>query len=208
MPCFPGRGEAREISLKLPIGGVHGPAQMQSAPFQVETEAGRLLLRFSGVLDTPTAVARWEEAHRAAQKASTPLTIDAGGVTRLDSGGAALLVSLARLGGETEWREPTEAGPRGALERFRKAIPPEAAPPKPKPFRPLTEIGAATLDRLRAFAGRMTFLGETVLACARLLPRPWRLRWAEVLRHLDEAGTRAFPLCILLGTLKIGRAHV
>lgn len=194
------KGKTLENSLKLPLAEVHGPAQMPTAPFQAETEAGRLVLSFSGALDTPTAAARWEEAHRAA-KGGQPLTIDAGAVTSLDSGGAALLVSLARMGGETEWREPSAAGPRGALERFRNAIPAEAAPPKPKPFRPLTSIGAATLEKLRAFSGRMTFLGETVLACARLLPRPWQLRWAEVLRHLDEAGTRAFPLCILLGTL-------
>jgi len=182
------------------MAGVHGPAQMPSSPFQAETEGGRLVLRFAGALDTPTAAARWEEAHRAAG-AGAPLTIDAAGVTSLDSGGAALLVSLARLAGEAEWREPSEAAPRGALERFRNAIPAAPAAPRPKPFQPLTNIGAATLGRLRALGGRMAFLGETVLATLRLLPRPWRIRWAEVLRHLDEAGTRAFPLCILLGTL-------
>lgn len=201
MPCIQGRGDTLEIRLNLDGAGVHGPAHMPSTPFQAETEAGRLVLRFSGVLDTATAAARWEEAHRAA-KGDAPLTIDAGAVTSLDSGGAALLVSLARLGHEeAEWREPAEAAPRGALDRFRKAIPAAAPPPKPTPFRPLTAIGAATLDKLRAFRGRLTFLGETVLASLRILPRPWRLRWAEVLRHLDEAGTRAFPLCILLGTL-------
>jgi phospholipid/cholesterol/gamma-HCH transport system permease protein len=173
---------------------------MPSAPFQAETEAGRLVLRFSGVLDTEAAVARWEEAHRAA-KGGQPLTIDAAAVTRLDSGGAALLVSLARLGDETDWCEPQEAASRGTLDRFRKAIPAAAPPPRPRPFRPLTALGAATLDKLRGFLERMAFLGETVLASLRILPRPWKLRWAEVLRHLDEAGTRAFPLCILLGTL-------
>jgi phospholipid/cholesterol/gamma-HCH transport system permease protein len=180
--------------------GVHGPAQMPSAPFQAETEAGRLVLRFSGALDSAVAASEWDAAHRAA-KGGASFTLDAQGVTELDSGGAALLVSLARLGGEAEWREPEAAAPRAALDRFRKAIPPAPPPPKPKPFRPLTAIGAATLERLKAFGGRMAFLGETVLASLRLVPRPWRLRWAEVLRHLDEAGTRAFPLCILLGTL-------
>lgn len=173
---------------------------MPSAPFQAETEAGRLVLRFSGALDTAVATAGWEAAHRAV-KSGGALTLDAAGVTQLDSGGAALLVSLARQAGEADWREPAAEAPRGALERFRKAIPPDPPPPKPRPFRPLTSLGAFTLDKLRAVAGRMAFLGETVLATIRLIPRPWRLRWAEVMRHLDEAGTRAFPLCILLGTL-------
>ena len=194
------KADIRGKSLKPHTRDVHGPGQMPSAPFQAETEAGRLVLRFSGTLDTAAAASGWDEAHRAT-KAGAPVTLDAAGVTQLDSGGAALLVSLARRAGEAEWREPEEANPRAALERFRKAIPPEPPPPPPRPFRPLTAIGAATLDKLRGMAGRMVFLGETVLASARLIPRPWRLRWAEVLRHLDEAGTRAFPLCILLGTL-------
>lgn len=198
--CTRCKADIRGNALKAEAAGVHGPAQMPSAPFQAETEAGRLVLRFSGALDTAAAASGWDDAHRAT-KAGAPVTLDAAGVTQLDSGGAALLVSLARQAGEAEWREPTEATPRAALERFRKAIPPEPPPPPPRPFRPLTAIGAATLDRLRGMGGRVTFLGETVLASARLIPRPWRLRWAEVLRHLDEAGTRAFPLCILLGTL-------
>ena len=201
MPCNREWGDRREIRLNQMTPAVHGPAQMPTTPFQAETQAGRLVLQFSGALDTAAAAARWEEAHKAA-KGGQPLTIDAGQVTSLDSGGAALLVSLSRQGAQdAEWREPSEAAPRGALERFRKAIPAALSPPKPRPFRPLTAIGATTLDKLRALAERMTFLGETVLASLRILPRPWRLRWAEVLRHLDEAGTRAFPLCILLGTL-------
>ena len=173
---------------------------MPTAPFQAESEAGRLVLRFGGALDTATAAACWDAAHQAVPGGAV-LTIDAGGLNSLDSGGAALLVSLAGLASAAEWREPTEAAPRGVLSRFRDALPEATSPARPKPFRPLTEIGAATLDKLRNFATRVTFLGETVLASARILPRPWRLRWVEVLRHLDEAGTRAFPLCILLGTL-------
>jgi len=184
--------------VDVPALDDHGPGQMPSDPFRAETEDGRLCLRFTGALDSAVAAARWEEAHLAAKGAGR-LVIDAAGVTALDSGGAALLVSLG--GAETEWREPAAQAPRGALARFRKAVATAPPPPKPKPFRPLTAIGAGTLDKLSAFLTRMSFLGETTLAALRILPRPWRLRWAEVLRHLDEAGTRAFPLCMLLGTL-------
>jgi len=171
---------------------------MPADPFSAETRDGRLCLRFAGALDSTAAAARWEEAHRAAKDAGK-LTIDAAEVTALDSGGAALLVSLGSS--EAEWREPSAEAPRGALSRFRTAVATAPPPPKPKPFRPLTAIGAGTLEKFWAFLTRMSFLGETTLAALRILPRPWRLRWAEVLRHLDEAGTRAFPLCMLLGTL-------
>ncbi|MFB9970781.1 MlaE family ABC transporter permease [Pseudoroseomonas cervicalis] len=51
---------------------------------------------------------------------------------------------------------------------------------------------------MRAATG---FLGEAVVMTLSLLPRPRRLRVGDLLRHLDEAGLRAFPLTLLLGLL-------
>lgn len=179
--------------------GVHGPEPMHAETFSTETVDGRLHLRFAGRLDTSAAAALWEAAHAAA-RAAAPVTLDASGLTFLDSGGAALLVSAA--GADAAWEEPKDAAARGVLERFRSGLANPALPPQPpRPFRPLTGLGAATLRLADRTRERLGFLGETVLVSLGLLPRPWRLRWAEVLRHLDEAGTRAFPLCILLGTL-------
>ncbi|MFX7953373.1 ABC transporter permease, partial [Acinetobacter baumannii] len=48
---------------------------------------------------------------------------------------------------------------------------------------------------------RLAFLGEAVIAATGLARRPWTLRVSELLRHLDEAGLRAFPLTLLLGVL-------
>lgn len=117
------------------------------------------------------AAAHWNEAHRAIRGAEK-LTIDARAVTALDSGGAALLV-LPR-GPEAEWREPGDATARGALTHFRNGLATAPPPAKPKPFRPLTAIGAATLALIKRFLGRMGFLGETTLAVLRVLPRPGR----------------------------------
>lgn len=172
---------------------------MPTDTFSAETKDGRLHLRFAGALDRAAAAARWDEAHRAA-KGATAVTLDASEVTALDSGGAALLASLA--GTEAEWLEPQDAAARGALDRFRKGLG-TARPPVPhrRKFRPVAALGAYTLGRYQTFLERAGFMGDTILTTIGILPRPWRLRWAEVLRHLDEAGTQAFPLCILLGTL-------
>ena len=171
---------------------------MPAPTFQADTEAGQPCLRFSGALDTGFASAQWVQAHRAA--AGAAITLDARGVTMMDSAGAALLVSLSRQGDAT-WLEPADATAAKALARFRAALATEPSPPKPRPFRPLSAIGAATLARLAGLMTRISFLGEATLVMLGTAARPWRLRWAEMLRHLDEAGTRAFPLCILLGTL-------
>ncbi|WP_424810549.1 ABC transporter permease [Roseococcus sp. YIM B11640] len=173
---------------------------MSADPFQAETQAGRLLLRFSGPLDTAAAVRHWEEAHRKARGAGA-VTLDASGVTALDSGGAALLVSLA--GPEAEWHEPTDATARGVLDRFRSGLGPPAAPQRHhhRHFRPITALGAWTVGRFRLLLARLDFFGEAAVTTAGLTAKPWQLRWSEVLRHLDEAGTRAFGLCLLIGTL-------
>lgn len=164
---------------------------MPTDTFSAETRDGRLYLRFAGPLDRETAAARWDEAHRAARGAHA-VTLDAGEVTSLDSGGTALLVSLASQ--EAEWIEPRDATARGTLDRFRKGLG-NTKPPVPHHhrFRPISALGAYTLDRYQKFLERAGFMGETILTTVGLLPRPWRLRWAEVMRHLDEAGTQAFP---------------
>ncbi len=166
--------------------------------FEAEIKDGTTRLRFTGAIGTAEAARDWAEAHKAGRGA-TRVVLDASGVTALDSAGAALLVSVA--GPEAEWHEPTDEAAANVLRRFRSGLgaprPPRPAPP----FRPITNLGAAALGALRNLRGRLTFLGETTMTAAALAPRPWRLRWVEVLRHLDEAGTRAFSLCMLLGVL-------
>jgi phospholipid/cholesterol/gamma-HCH transport system permease protein len=171
---------------------------MSAAPFRAETTQGRLHLCFAGPLRASEAAQRWREAHRA-RRGAAQVTLDAREVTALDAAGAALLVSLA--GEDAEWIVPSNEAARAALARFREGLGPPRPPPPAPDFRPITQVGASVIEALRGVREKLSFLGETTLALLRLLPRPWGLRWAEVLRHLDEAGTRAFPLCILLGTL-------
>lgn len=171
---------------------------MAPSPFQADTEGGRPRLRFAGPLTAEAAATSWLAARKAALEARGPYILDASGVTLLDSGGAAL---LAGLPGEPEWREPEAAAARGALARFREGLGAVKPAPPPGAMPPLARLGAWTLGLGRHFLEGAGFLGETVQALAKLAPRPWAIRGREILRHLDEAGTRAFPLCVLLGVL-------
>ncbi|MCX8133019.1 MAG: ABC transporter permease [Roseococcus sp.] len=171
---------------------------MSAAPFRAEVTGGRLRLTFTGPLRAEQAAALWRAAHRARRGASA-LVLDAAEVTALDSAGAALLVSLAEEG--AEWIEPRAETPRAALARFRQGLGASRAAPPRKSFRPISAVGGAVLGALAQWREKLAFLGETTLAGLALLARPWALRWTEVQRHLDEAGTRAVPLCVLLGTL-------
>jgi phospholipid/cholesterol/gamma-HCH transport system permease protein len=160
----------------------------------LEDPAGRVL-RVSGRLEAAAAARLWEAALVAARGGVSVL--DLAGLETLDSAGAVLLLQAAP---EATLRD---AGPEVAavMERTRRALAAAPPPPPPPPWRPITAIGHATVERARAATAGIAFLGESVVTIARVLAKPRLLRWSDLLRHLDEVGTRAFPLTLLLGFL-------
>ncbi len=164
-----------------------------------EAEAGATTLRFSGPLDLTAAAGAWAEVMRSAHKGR--LTLDASAVTALDSAGAVLLLEAEQASASATLTPPGDERMVATLDRMRRAL---AAAPQPKPGpRPywVTLIGAAVLDNVAGVGRRISFLGEVTLGTITMLAKPWHLRGVEVLRHLGEAGTAAFGLCALLGTL-------
>jgi phospholipid/cholesterol/gamma-HCH transport system permease protein len=170
-----------------------------AATLEAMPEGAGRRLAFRGALDTAAAARLWPEALRAARGAN-PLVLDLVGVTTLDTAGAVLLLRLEREAGETRW-QGLSAGPlQAVLDRTREALSrPEPYPPVSLPF--LGRIGHATVLRGQGMLGQVAFLGEALVAGMGTLRRPWRLRLSEVLRHLDEAGLRAFGLTVMLGFL-------
>ncbi|MBR0673450.1 ABC transporter permease [Neoroseomonas soli] len=167
-----------------------------AARIEVRPAEGGVALAVAGRLDAASAARLWPEAMGAARQG--PVTaLDLTALEGLDSAGAVLLLKAA-----------PDAEARGAsatvaaeLERTRKALATVPPPPPPPPFRPVSDIGRATVHRARASVAGIVFLGETIVTIARVLARPRLLRWSDLLRHLDEVGTRAFPLTLLLGFL-------
>ncbi len=160
-------------------------------------------LAFTGRLDADSAARCWADACRHAKAAAGPqpaLLLDLGGLEALDMAGAVLLLRLEELAGQAEWRVPP--GPvQAMLDRTRQALA-APAPPRPAPPLPwLAWLGHLAWVQGNGLTARLAFLGEAVVSALDTLRRPRRLRWAEILRHLDEAGLRAFPLTVLLGLL-------
>ena len=177
-----------------------------TAAAQVEAKAegaGGVRLLFRGALDAVAVARLWPEATRRARGA-TPLTLDLGGVTALDTAGAVLLLRLEReAGGGARWQGLAREGPeRAVLERTRRALEAPALAKDPGGDLPwLGRLGRTALRRGDGLLDGVAFLGEALVAGAGALRRPWRLRFGEAMRHLDEAGLRAFGLTILLGFL-------
>lgn len=167
------------------------------AAFETRQEAGTRVIALSGRLDTTAAAALWPALM--AEAAGGPAVLDLAGLVALDTTGATLLLQAEAAGAGNAIRG---AAPQVAavLERVRAAL----AAPRPKPERGhgvLARIGEATWSLGRGLQDATIFLGELTVTALGTLLRPARLRGREVLRHLDEAGTRAFPLTLLLGFL-------
>jgi len=159
---------------------------------RIEARDGGRVLAVSGRLDAAAAAALWPRT-----PSEGVAVLDLSALEALDSAGAVLLLTLAP---EAELRGGPEAL-HALVERNRRAI--NAAPPPgpPPAWHPISAIGRATVQRGRDALAGLSFLGEAVVTTLRVLARPRLLRWPDLLRHLDEVGTRAFPLTLLLGVL-------
>jgi phospholipid/cholesterol/gamma-HCH transport system permease protein len=160
----------------------------------VRQEGGRTVLLLSGRIDTGAAARLWERLTGEARRGAV---LDLTDVEAVDTTGATLLLQAESLGGEIRG---ARQGVGSVLERVRAAL----AAPRPKPeagLPALARLGQATIEAARNALDAVAFLGEVIVTGLLTLLRPGRLRWRELTRHLDEAGTRAFPLAVLLGVL-------
>lgn len=167
-----------------------------TARIEVLTDGGRRVLRATGRIDTAAAARLWPQAMKDA--AGEPISaLDLSGLESVDSAGAVLLLTAAP---DAEGRGAPEQV-AAVLERTRRALGTIPPPGPPPPWHPITAIGRATVGKVHSAIAGIAFIGESLVTTLRVLARPRLLRWSDVLRHLDEVGTRAFPLTLLLGFL-------
>lgn len=68
-------------------------------------------------------------------------------------------------------------------------------------FGPLRDLGRGTVAAITELLALLAFVGELAVRGLALLPRPWRLRWREVVAEIDAAGLRALAIVGLLSFL-------
>ncbi len=129
------------------------------------------------------------------------LSIDASGVSALDTSGAWLLArslrSLERDGHSVELR-----GLRPEFSSLLALVAARMQPlPAPTAAGVLARIGRQSLASLRHAYGMISFVGENALVLARSLLDPRRIRWRPLLRNLQTAGYEALPITGLLSFL-------
>ncbi len=162
-----------------------------------EPRDGERALSLRGRLDVTAAGKLWAEALRAAaaQPART-LVIDLADLESCDTAGAALLLAMAeaRPGATLANARPQVAS---VLARAREALaePPRLPPAPPVPWRVVIVHGLA------AAGDGFAWLGEALVAVARLPSRSRQFRSVDLLRTADQAGVRAVPLVLMIGML-------
>ncbi len=172
------------------------PGTERPAPPRIVREGDAL--RFSGALTGLNAGPAWRPAVR---DASGARVLDLSRLETLDTGGAALILAVRAAAGEGVRIEGASRPVAAVLERTEGA---DRPPPAAKPARrlgPISTVGAWAVGRGRAAKDGIAFLGEAAATIVNAARRPRGLRWADVMRHMDEAGTRAFGLIALLGVL-------
>ena len=150
------------------------------------------MLSFAGVLDAAGTGALWGEAQKAAGSGAVVLELAA--LEGCDTTGAVLLAQLAaRPGSSVQGARPQV---QALMDRVGKI-----GPPPPPPVAPTVTLREALQGGMVAALGGVAFLGEAVLALLRLPARARQFRFSDLLRTADQAGVRAVPLTLLLGTL-------
>ena len=172
------------------------------ASVRIVEDGPTVRLEFSGRLDAFGIGPLWAPVLRAAADARTggakaALVADLHAVTACDTGGIALL-----LAAEAAYAAPLTL--RGETAQVRDLIARVRASPVPPPRpRPAATWFAPGVPRraLTAAAGGVAFLGEALVAVARLPARRRMFRLDDMFVLADMAGVRAVPLVLLMGFL-------
>ncbi|MCB1666020.1 MAG: ABC transporter permease [Pseudomonadales bacterium] len=153
-------------------------------------------------------LARYEAlAASARAPEDTPATLDASGLTALDTAGAALLVKL--LGAEQLCTlVPSAAGlseeRRALLLAVAKSMRERTAPADGGRRRMgdgLAQLGQTTLSAWHQVMQFMGFMGLALQTFVVLLPRPLRWRVTPLVAQMHQAGLNAVPIVVLLNFL-------
>lgn len=171
---------------------------MAGADLDVLQRAGASVLAFHGSLRATNLGPIWTRTLDAAGRASgAPLVFDVAGVSAFDTVGATLLLQAERLHGGPVTIEGASKTIGALLELVRAVPVADIRPALPVRFR-WAELREAVV---RGPTDGLAFLGEAMLAIARVPSRRKLVRLGDLLRIADQAGVRAVPLVVLMGTL-------
>lgn len=174
--------------------------------FEVDRAQGRLALALKGRWTIATAAAIDRKIAALAPGSASEVVIDAAAIAALDSAGALLVAKLcSRLSMAGRNVNLIGLGPdRGALiERARRLQPFGATARSRRPGVAgwLAGIGRATAAGISETVYLIGFFGLVCARAAELIVKPWRLRVAALVSHMEATGLNGMPIVALLAFL-------
>ncbi|MBL9138361.1 MAG: ABC transporter permease [Verrucomicrobiales bacterium] len=166
---------------------------------------GALTLRFLGALDNTTVPFLWGEVERlGAETSGRRWVVDAGGITKMDGSGMALLLRVRCLGAgkgrEVELRG-ISPGYRRLLERFDPAAYRTIERQDPCCQSLPEQVGRTVLQMWADFRIQVSFIGELAAAFGRAAMKPETVRWRDLWLAAERAGADALPIVALISGL-------
>jgi phospholipid/cholesterol/gamma-HCH transport system permease protein len=174
--------------------------------FDVDHSDGRLILALKGHWTIATASGLEPTISTFTPDFGGEVVVDVTAVVALDSVGALLVAKLCRrLSGPDRDVKliGAEAGRAELIDRARRLRPLRAAA-KTKPRGPVAwvaDIGSASMNAMAAALHFASFFGLICTRTGELLFKPWRLRLAAVISHLEAAGLNGIPIVAMLSFL-------
>jgi phospholipid/cholesterol/gamma-HCH transport system permease protein len=168
-------------------------------------EGRRLVLAAAGAW-TATNARSIEPAVEAAVRDSAKaeaVSIDLAGLERIDTFGAWLIERLRR----TATDSGLQTAVVGRADRYKVRVKEVAGSNKKPAWKPLHErpiveflehIGQAVFHTGRDFVALVSFLGDVMVAFARVVVHPSNFRFTSVVHHIDVVGFRAIPIIVLI----------
>jgi phospholipid/cholesterol/gamma-HCH transport system permease protein len=177
------------------------PAPAPAAP-NLAVEAGGARLRLSGPWTLPRLDVLLPRT-ASARLARGPVTVDASGVTVMDTAGALLLLRTLRASGqpfEAHAIEGLRAADAALLRLVAARLEPERPAREPHfQFRlMLARVGQAVARFLAQGREFLGFVGLTMATLAQVLVGRRRLRWTSTVFHMEQVGLDAVPIVALL----------
>ncbi len=138
--------------------------------------------------------------------ASGALTIDMGGITRLDTLGALVLVRLKQDSAKKQVTLNFTNVSDNADILMKEVGSHDTDAPHEKAEEPayilaLASVGENVVESGRDVVAGVSYLGSIVSALGRLLLEPWKIRLTPIIFQLDQVALRGVPIIVLISFL-------
>ena len=178
---------------------------MAAPALTLDGDSETQFLRLSGRL-VSEALGGIEAGMAKVRTSAQAVEIDLSALEALDTSGALMILTLqSRLEAEGARVAFTGVSPiqQALLETVSNALPQDEDDGQgPGGIRAWLEgIGANVVEGVKGFGSLLSFLGITLHRIFGLLLRPWRLRGASLVSHMEDAGLNAVPIVTLMSFL-------